>query len=552
MDNFDNYNSSLNKNRLLRHSQIEKILVAEIYYDKDPKSESLKKDNGTGFFIKLKKDGKITPYFCTAKHVIKKERKIIPLILNKKDKNDKYIKISLIYDEKEKDIIKCDYDIIFIEVINEEIKNIPIEFFEFKEMNVYNPIKYIDSEVIMIGYPVKYLKDGAEISFGRIVKIKDEYKIVYNMQADMGSSGSPVCINNDKNELELIGIHTEKNLEEKLNYFEGILLGPIIKKIFNYDFIEVHDENNIDWIKNLIKNVSDNFDNAINKEKKEKIKEMEDNDTYDKLYYYKLKYFPKPKIYYEDILFYDEFIKEERKKLNKERFFIFYEILEKHLLNEAYELFGEENNEINLNILRNFFDTNSIYNEIRSSNHDIINIFNTILLSEDYILKSKIIYFIAAYIDTLDKMNCRYNYTNINLYYRSLMDVILLENIIENKKKDISFKFFLDGVIPNTIFYSLYKRYYDSKAYFNYEKIIKYDTRIYIEVKNENLNIPINCFKISFWPELVIAPFTIFEVKEDSEINYDEGTADIHLVLKTLKSKDDIKEKTIEVFPELI
>ena len=221
-------------------------------------------------------------------------------------------------------------------------------------------------------------------------------------------------------------------------------------------------------------------------------------------------------------------------------------------INEAYELFGEENNEININILRNFFDTNSIYNEIRSSNHDIINIFNTILLSEDYILKSKIIYFIAAYIDTLDKMNCRYNYTNINLYYRSLMDVILLENIIENKKKDISFKFFLEGVIPNTIFYSLYKRYYDSKTYFNYEKIIKYDTRIYIEVKNENLNIPINCFKISFWPELVIAPFTIFEVKEDSEINYDEGTADIHLVLKTLKSKDDIKEKTIEVFPELI
>ena len=44
-------------------------------------------------------------------------------------------------------------------------------------------------------------------------------------------------------------------------------------------------------------------------------------------------------------------------------------------INEAYELFGEENNEINLNILRNFFDTNSIHNEIRSSNHDIINIF---------------------------------------------------------------------------------------------------------------------------------------------------------------------------------
>ena len=120
-------------------------------------------------------------------------------------------------------------------------------------------------------------------------------------------------------------------MTEKLNYFEGILLGPIIKKIFNYDFIEVYDENNIDWIKNLIKNISDNFDNAINKEKKEKIREMEDNDTYDKSIC-KLKYYPKPKIYYEDIRFYNNFIKEERKKLSKERFSIFYEILGKHLL----------------------------------------------------------------------------------------------------------------------------------------------------------------------------------------------------------------------------
>ena len=87
------------------------------------------------------------------------------------------------------------------------------------------------------------------------------------------------------------------------------------------------------------------------------------------------------------------------------------------------------------------------------------------------------------------------------------------------------------------------------KVYFNYEKIKKYDTRIYIEVKNENLNIPINCFKISYQPELVIAPFTLFEVKEESKINYDEETADIHLVLKT---EDDKKEKPIEVLPELI
>ena len=39
MDSFDNHNSSLNKNILIRRSQIEKILVAEIRYDKDSKSD---------------------------------------------------------------------------------------------------------------------------------------------------------------------------------------------------------------------------------------------------------------------------------------------------------------------------------------------------------------------------------------------------------------------------------------------------------------------------------------------------------------------------------
>lgn len=58
-----------------------------------------------------------------------------------------------------------------------------------------------------------------------------------------------------------------------------------------------------------------------------------------------------------------------------------------------------------LTILNNFENTKSTYEMITTFNDNIINCFNKILLSEDYVLKSMLIYFITVYKDTLIKMN---------------------------------------------------------------------------------------------------------------------------------------------------
>ena len=153
----------------------------------------------------------------------------------------------------------------------------------------------------------------------------------------------------------------------------------------------------------------------------------------------------KPKIYYNQIGFYLKAIDEEYKKLNKTRFSMFYRIIENHILTKAYKLFEENMNKV-LTILNNFENTKSTYDMITTFNDDIINCFNKILLSEDYVLKSMLIYFIAVYKGTLIKMNRRYrryNYNNAKLYYRSKMNVFIIDDIIKHKGKIVTFKFFL-------------------------------------------------------------------------------------------------------------
>ena len=209
-----------------------------------------------------------------------------------------------------------------------------------------------------------------------------------------------------------------------------------------------------------------------------------------------------------------------------------------------------------LTILNNFADIKSTYNMIRTFNSDIINTFNKILLSKDYDLKSWLIYFIAVYRDTLDSMNCRYNYKIFKLSVRTTMNAISIHNIIDHKNNYVAFKFFIDKIIPDSLCNKMYKKYADIKFSLNneYKKVLNvtiktdYDTRIYIEHNNENPEIPINCFQISS-TELVIEPFTLFKIKEESTVNDDEQTADIYLELVTQKS---ILEKSIEILPELI
>ena len=307
-----------------------------------------------------------------------------------------------------------------------------------------------------------------------------------------------------------------------------------------------------DKIQNIIQNISDKFDNLINGEKNNEelqIKYNHININNKQQNYYK------PKIYYNDIGFYLKAIDEECKKLNKTRFSKFYRLLENHILTKAYNLL-EENTKKVLIILKDFENAISTYNIITTFNDDIINSFNKILLSKDYALKSILIYFIAAYKESLIKMNRRYNYNNVKLYHRSKMDVFIINDIINHKGKTVAFKFFIDRIIPDTFLNKLYMNYYDLKIYLensygktmNQFKNSDYDTRIYIEHNKKNPNIQIDCFKISKWPELVIPPFTYFKIEKKSKVDDEEQTADIYL---TLESKTSLNEENVEVLPEL-
>ena len=554
----DNDKYLQNRNKLIRYSINDEFFdsIALINYNNDSTNDELGGDVGTGFFIKLKINNKIAPYLCTASHVIKYDKDKIPLTFNEIDDNNKEVTTQISFNEKEKNIIRKeenDIDIIFIELLDEEIKNISINYLELENEYIDNPIKYIDSQVIMAGYPVKeYEKNrGPFISLGRVINIKDNY-ITYDIYTEKGSSGSPVCIINKDNKLKLIGIHKEHDGNEKKNYNKGILFGPIFRNIFKYDVIEINNEDDNDKIQNIIQNISDKFDNLINKEKNNEelqIKYNHININNKQQNYYK------PKIYYNEIGFYLKAIDEECKKLNKTRFSKFYRLLENHILTKAYNLL-EENTKKVLIILKDFENAISTYNIITTFNDDIINSFNKILLSKDYALKSILIYFIAAYKESLIKMNRRYNYNNVKLYHRSKMDVFIINDIINHKGKTVAFKFFIDRIIPDTFLNKLYMNYYDLKIYLensygktmNQFKNSDYDTRIYIEHNKKNTNIQIDCFKISKWPELVIPPFTYFKIEKKSKVDDEEQTADIYL---TLESKTSLNEENVEVLPEL-
>ena len=66
----DSENSLLNTNNLIPFSIIEKLSnsIACVYYNPNYSDEP--PVIGTGFFIKLELKEVVTPYFCTAKHVI--------------------------------------------------------------------------------------------------------------------------------------------------------------------------------------------------------------------------------------------------------------------------------------------------------------------------------------------------------------------------------------------------------------------------------------------------------------------------------------------------
>ena len=502
---------------------------------------------GTGFFIKLNIDQKIVPYFCTAKHcilgkefnyTIEKIEKIQLIFYQKNESNMPY-KTYLSLNENNKKIHMLVNDTALIEVLDNEIpEGLNLNYLELETEYLFNPTEYNGMQAIMVGYPNKYLNyyDNTMpfISQGRIKKIKTEEnegkifeKAVYDMETDVGSSGAPVCVITEKNELKLIGIHNSHDPSEKNFYNDGALFGFIIKQIENNYIINVNNDNNMKSVKNIIKHMHDILEELLKIENEEGCTEIFDkcflqiND-------------------YQYVKFLKNRIDEERLLQNEERFLNYYKIFNNHLITSTNNILGDSMNKI-LTIFNNFKDVDSTYNIIYDFNHDIINSFNTIILSEDYRLKVKIVYFIAAYINALINKKCRYNNKDVILYQRTIMNLKDLNNmkdIAKNGENEVVFKYFFDELIPLTFLNQFYKIYYDIKMYLETEisktlgklKASYYDTKIYIEQEYREPYYKTNCFKIYNGPGIIITPFSYFHIKK-VEINKNELTAEVYLKL---------------------
>ena len=515
---------------------------------------------GTGFFIKLKVNSTDNSFFCTSSHTLKKEKEKILLIINR---NRKPIVRDIELKRENRIILKFDddneddkYDTRFIQIFDDEIENIDINYLELEESYIYNPTKFNNYQAIMAGYPQKYYnpKEDGEmpiISHGRIIKIKEEIGVVYNMETDFQSSGSPICIINDNDKLKLLAIHKRKGYNEKQIYNEGILLWSVLRKLSNQIepaiFINVKAE--FQNVENVIKNLSDKFEGLLKIEKSNE--NDEDNEDNKKTEIFKYNFLKIEDYNNNDIKIYHQQILEEYKNRNEERFNAYFNLLNNHILFYAHNELGEAMNKI-LTILRDFKDINSTYKNIKSFNNNIIDCFNIILISKDYKLKIKLIYFISIYIQTLSVMKCRYYNKNVTLYKRRIMDLSELKDLKEIEKNEkeedriIVFKYFINNLIPDTTFNYLYKLYYNLKNTFkigysktmNYFGNSDYDTSIYIEFKGDYKNI--NCFKFSKWPEIVIPPFNAFRV-DKVEINDMDQTAKIKLIL--LERNEILKEE---------
>ena len=172
---------------------------------------------GTGFLIKLYKDGKELFCLMTNEHVIKEAMINSKEIINVNYKlESKWIQIKL--DSKER-FIKYDPTLDFTVVeVGDLIKQ---KYFLFP--NIKN-IDYINKDIYIPQFP-----KGNKLSFseGKIIKINDSNELVYDASTESGSSGSPILL---KNTTEVIGIHKEGNTHtRKENY--GTLINSIIEFI---------------------------------------------------------------------------------------------------------------------------------------------------------------------------------------------------------------------------------------------------------------------------------------------------------------------------------
>ena len=175
---------------------------------------------GTGFLIKIYKNGR--PLFClmTNQHIIPKEMVELNKVVDiSYDCEEKWIQIKL---DKMERFIECDefLDVSIIEIIpSDKIKE---KFFLFPNMN--HNINYANKEIYIIQYP-----EGEKLSYstGKIKYVIGN-ELAYDASTKKGSSGSPIFLLNTK---EVIGIHKQGCSDKIENY--GILIHSVIESLQN-------------------------------------------------------------------------------------------------------------------------------------------------------------------------------------------------------------------------------------------------------------------------------------------------------------------------------
>ena len=176
---------------------------------------------GTGFFIKLFKNGKPLLLLMTNEHVITKNmienKQTIDVYYNNQKK-----KINITLDRHKRYIRRYNYiniDCTIVEIIKED--NINEDYFllpniDFKDYN-YNQLK--NKKVYIVQFPL-----GKEMKYskGEITNI-DKYEFTHLAGTEHGSSGSPIFL---EQTTKVIGIHKAANNDEKENY--GDFIFPVI------------------------------------------------------------------------------------------------------------------------------------------------------------------------------------------------------------------------------------------------------------------------------------------------------------------------------------
>ena len=472
------------------------------------------KSMATGFFMKVKIKNIYLPCLLTNSHVIE------PIhVINKEI-------ISLFFGEKSRETkktIKLDKNQRFIKAFNTKvidatvteilnIDGISLDKFLNYDLN-YNSERgyreYLNKQFCLAGYPKsKIAKKERHISSGQIQQIDGEYNFIHLLDTNKGSSGSPICLLENKN---VIGIHMSGNSKMPVN--KGLFIGKVIEEL-NKDDIEI----NLNHQKFLIENIENN------------------------------KYFFTLEEYKNEIYNLHQKIAKYYVNQTEDMYSVASIDLNDYLRSTNIEL--KKTREQIMKSLEDFKDIQVNYEKIIRS--DFIKDINILLETNFEKVMDKFGYFIAGFMRALDIFAMQkdaYLQTESDLEKKKIeMDYKDLEIFKKNINKIISFKSILNEIAPLTHIHGLLYNSINnvSSAVSSLWNNLVGKKKFYVSLKikfnhKDNIWLP-NCYSVSTaaFPEKIFQLFTFFKIK-DVIINKEKETGEISL--ESIGRKEILEEK---------